>query len=175
MKKLTWSIESFVKKVGLEKRPHRPGSPAQLGYDQSQPGGSLVSSKISTTIPSPPDPADLFSGVGLYADHFPESQPCRHEGRIDTVPTGLEQPHQDRPFTYEFMDDHFAQLYLTENRLGRLLLGGYYFSHFNRLFGFADLVRFYHPTALKEIGIRKVLGMPRALLDCCPKTSCNWS
>lgn len=63
-----------------------------------------------------------------------------------------------RPFTYEFVDEQFAQLYKTEQELRKLFTG---FAILAILIGCLGLFGLASYTAVqrhKEIGIRKVLG-----------------
>ncbi len=64
----------------------------------------------------------------------------------------------DRPFSYEFLDQHFAALYATEQQMSRvvgLIAGLALFIACLGLFGLASLAVV---SRTKEIGIRKALG-----------------
>ncbi len=65
---------------------------------------------------------------------------------------------KDRPFDYAFMDEHFAQIYESENRLARALLLATLLSIFIACLGLLALSSFVVSQRTKEIGIRKVLG-----------------
>jgi putative ABC transport system permease protein len=65
---------------------------------------------------------------------------------------------KDRPFDYTFMDEHFAQLYDSENRLAQALFFATLLSVFIACLGLLALSSFVVSQRTKEIGIRKVLG-----------------
>jgi putative ABC transport system permease protein len=65
---------------------------------------------------------------------------------------------KDRSFQYRFMDERFAQLYDTENRLGKALLLATLLSIFIACLGLLALSAFIISQRTKEIGVRKVLG-----------------
>ncbi len=65
---------------------------------------------------------------------------------------------KDRSFQYRFMDERFAQLYDTENRLGKALLLATVLSIFIACLGLLALSAFIISQRTKEIGVRKVLG-----------------
>ena len=69
---------------------------------------------------------------------------------------------KDRPFDFKFMDTHFASLYLTERRLGQLLLIATILSILIACLGLLALSTFIIQQRTKEIGIRKVLGATTA-------------
>lgn len=65
---------------------------------------------------------------------------------------------KDRPFDYQFMDEHFAQLYQSESRLSKILLVATILSILIACIGLLALSAFIIQQRTKEIGIRKVLG-----------------
>jgi len=64
----------------------------------------------------------------------------------------------DRPFDYEFLDDHFAALYAAEEQLGRSLLVATFLAIAIACMGLLGLSAFIIQQHTKEVGIRKVLG-----------------
>ncbi|NUN99830.1 MAG: ABC transporter permease [Saprospiraceae bacterium] len=64
----------------------------------------------------------------------------------------------DRPFEFEFLDDHFAGLYAAEEQLGRSLLTATLLAIAIACMGLLGLSAFIIQQRTKEIGIRKVLG-----------------
>jgi putative ABC transport system permease protein len=64
----------------------------------------------------------------------------------------------DRPFDYEFLDDHFAALYAAEEQLGRSLLVATLLAIAIACLGLLGLSAFIIQQRTKEVGIRKVLG-----------------
>ncbi|MCF8243884.1 MAG: ABC transporter permease [Saprospiraceae bacterium] len=69
---------------------------------------------------------------------------------------------KDRPFEYKFVDERFAQLYESENRLGQILLVATILSILIACLGLLALSAFIIQQRTKEIGIRKVLGATTA-------------
>ena len=65
-------------------------------------------------------------------------------------------PH--RPFTYEFLDDQFNQLYSAETRTAKLFYSFSLLAIGLACLGLFGLVAFSAQQRTKEIGIRKVLG-----------------
>ena len=62
------------------------------------------------------------------------------------------------PFEYEFLDETYAQLYDTEQRLGKLFTLASLLAIFISALGLLGLASFVARQKTKEIGIRKVLG-----------------
>ncbi|MFK7774145.1 MAG: FtsX-like permease family protein [Saprospiraceae bacterium] len=65
---------------------------------------------------------------------------------------------KDRPFDYQFMDEHFASIYESEQRLSQILLIATILSILIACLGLLALSTFIIQQRTKEIGIRKVLG-----------------
>ncbi len=65
---------------------------------------------------------------------------------------------KDRPFEYQFMDEHFATIYESEQRLSQILLIATILSILIACLGLLALSTFIIQQRTKEIGIRKVLG-----------------
>ncbi len=62
------------------------------------------------------------------------------------------------PFSYQFMDESFAEVYRTELRVGKLALIFSVLAIFIACLGLLALATFMAEQRTKEIGIRKVLG-----------------
>ncbi len=87
--------------------------------------------------------------------------------RSGAIQKGLRQVEQvrsqftDEPFTYSFLDEDFAKMYRTEQRLGQVFGGFGGFAGIAILLaclGLFGLAAFAAERRTKEIGIRKVLG-----------------
>jgi putative ABC transport system permease protein len=65
-------------------------------------------------------------------------------------------PH--RPFEYQFLDEEFADMYSTEQRVGQLFSTFAFLAIFLACLGLFGLAAFTTVQRTKEIGIRKVLG-----------------
>jgi putative ABC transport system permease protein len=63
-----------------------------------------------------------------------------------------------QPFTYEFMDDSFDNVYKNEQRIGKISLAFALLTILVACLGLFGLVTFVAEQRIKEIGIRKVLG-----------------
>jgi putative ABC transport system permease protein len=64
----------------------------------------------------------------------------------------------DRPFTYSFLDEAFAQHYERERQLGRLLAAFALLAVLIACLGLLGLAAYAAERRRKEIGVRKVLG-----------------
>ncbi|MEM6631679.1 MAG: FtsX-like permease family protein, partial [Bacteroidota bacterium] len=62
------------------------------------------------------------------------------------------------PFEYEFLDETYAKLYETEQKLGKLFTIASLLAVFISALGLLGLANFVAKQKTKEIGIRKVLG-----------------
>jgi putative ABC transport system permease protein len=69
-------------------------------------------------------------------------------------------------FEYEFFDEHFARVYLSEQKTGRIFMVFSLLAVFIACLGLLGLTAFITEQRTKEIGIRKVLGAsaPQVLL-----------
>ena len=63
-----------------------------------------------------------------------------------------------QPLRYEFLDDRFATMYVTEGRVSKLFGVFSLLAIFIACLGLLALVTFMTEQKTKEIGIRKVLG-----------------
>ncbi|MFD0765086.1 ABC transporter permease [Mucilaginibacter lutimaris] len=66
--------------------------------------------------------------------------------------------HADAPFSYSFLDDQFAQLYVAEARTGKIFTSFAVLAVIIASLGLFGLSAFSIRQRVKEIGIRKVLG-----------------
>ncbi|MCO5934871.1 ABC transporter permease [Mucilaginibacter sp. RB4R14] len=66
--------------------------------------------------------------------------------------------HADSPFSYTFLDDQFAQLYVNEARTGKIFTSFAILAVVIASLGLFGLSAFSIRQRVKEIGIRKVLG-----------------
>lgn len=64
----------------------------------------------------------------------------------------------DYPFNYEFLDDHFQQLYKTDQQMGYVITIMTVLSIFIGCLGLFGLASISIERRIKEVGIRKVLG-----------------
>lgn len=63
-----------------------------------------------------------------------------------------------QPFRYTFLDDEFANMYIAENRVGKLFSAFATLAIFIACLGLFAMATFMTQQRTKEIGIRKVLG-----------------
>ena len=66
--------------------------------------------------------------------------------------------HKERPFSYSFMDETFAQLYQSEKRFQKVFICLVVLGILIACLGLLGLATFAAQQRVKEIGIRKVLG-----------------
>lgn len=154
--------ESFVKKVGWKNDPIGQ-EVLRNGYDRGQPGRvvGVIKDIHHNTLHHQITPicfqvSDFTPIISLKVN------PADMKAVLAQCQQVWNSRIKDRPFTFEFMDDHFAQLYLTENRLGRLLLAATILAILIACLGLLALSAFIIQQRTKEIGIRKVLGATTA-------------
>ncbi|RYU92430.1 ABC transporter permease [Mucilaginibacter terrigena] len=79
-------------------------------------------------------------------------------GLIADIKTQWDDYHADSPFSYTFLDDQFAQLYIAEARTGKIFTSFAVLAVIIASLGLFGLSAFSIRQRVKEIGIRKVLG-----------------
>ncbi len=77
---------------------------------------------------------------------------------IDQVKTIWGKLFPETPFIYSFMDDDFAKLYASEDKLGQIFLIFAIVAILIACLGLLGLAAFLAQSRTKEIGIRKVVG-----------------
>ncbi|HYX09601.1 MAG TPA: ABC transporter permease [Bacteroidales bacterium] len=79
------------------------------------------------------------------------------------------------PFDYQFLDESFSKLYLSERRLGSVLIYFTGLAVFIALLGLYGLTAFLTERRTREIGIRKVMGASAAgVLTLLGKSFSRW-
>ncbi len=77
---------------------------------------------------------------------------------ISLLETAWKEMAPGQPFSYNFLDEKFAQIYETENRIGKITGVFTVIAIIIACMGLLGLVTFMAEQRRKEIGIRKVLG-----------------
>jgi putative ABC transport system permease protein len=77
---------------------------------------------------------------------------------VNTIENQWNEYHADAPFSYTFLDDQFAQLYVAEARTGEIFTSFAILAVIIASLGLFGLSAFSIRQRVKEIGIRKVLG-----------------
>jgi len=85
-------------------------------------------------------------------------RPERMDETLAALETTWAQFEPDHPFTYSFLDEQFARLYLAERGVGTLLGYATILAIFIACLGLFGLASFTAEQRTKELGIRKVLG-----------------
>ncbi|OOQ62053.1 ABC transporter permease [Mucilaginibacter pedocola] len=77
---------------------------------------------------------------------------------IEFIKATWKQVNPDHPFEYEFLDDHFAEVYRADNQVSKIvgILAG--LAILISCLGLFGLASFSAEKRIKEIGVRKVLG-----------------
>ncbi|MEM6645946.1 MAG: FtsX-like permease family protein, partial [Bacteroidota bacterium] len=83
-------------------------------------------------------------------------------GMLAHLETTWQQFLPDKPFDYSFLDDDFAAMYQTEQRLGQLFIVFAMLAVCIACLGLFGLTAYIVQQRTKEIGIRKVLGATAA-------------
>ena len=79
-------------------------------------------------------------------------------GMIDKIKNKWDAVSPGLPFNYAFLDDRFAQMYQSEQRLGNIFIVFAGLAIFIACLGLLALAAFTAERRMKEIGVRKVLG-----------------
>ncbi|QHS57292.1 FtsX-like permease family protein [Mucilaginibacter sp. 14171R-50] len=79
-------------------------------------------------------------------------------GLIASIKAQWDDYHADSPFSYTFLDDQYAQLYVAEARTGKIFTSFAILAVIIASLGLFGLSAFSIRQRVKEIGIRKVLG-----------------
>lgn len=80
------------------------------------------------------------------------------KGLLTDLKNEWDNYHAESPFTYNFLDDQFAQLYIAEARTGKIFTAFAILAVVIASLGLFGLSAFSIRQRVKEIGIRKVLG-----------------
>ena len=107
------------------------------------------------TITSDTLTAPAKEGVSLYIRLDSKTNVAN---KIDAIKTLFRKYQKTRPFEYYFLDDAFAQLYKSEDRLSNIFYAFTCIAMLLACLGLVGLITFATEVRTKEIGIRKVLG-----------------
>lgn len=150
--------EAFVRKVGWTQDPvGQEIIRAGLPMDRTGKVVGVIKDVHHNTLRHAIEPICIqASGISsIIAVKFEPAQIDAVLGAIRHLWSGQ---IKDRPFDYRFMDEHFAQVYASENRLGRALFLATILSILIASLGLLALSAFIIGQRTREIGIRKVLG-----------------
>jgi putative ABC transport system permease protein len=150
--------ESFVKKMGWKDDPIGKEI-MRATYGNPTPGKvvGVIKDIHHNTLHHAINPicmqaSEANTVISIKAD------PARMHEVLERTRAVWMQYIKDRPFDYQFMDDHFAQMYESENRLAQVLFFATLLSICIACLGLLALSAFVVSQRTKEIGIRKVLG-----------------
>ncbi|MFH1853544.1 MAG: FtsX-like permease family protein, partial [Candidatus Neomarinimicrobiota bacterium] len=104
------------------------------------------------------DPLVIFYDASELADLSIKIRTADISKTVAAIEAKWQSFHPDRPFNYFFLDDTFNNLYLGEERLGKLVLDFSLLAIFVGCLGLFGLASFSAEQRTKEIGIRKTLG-----------------
>ena len=92
-------------------------------------------------------------------DHFSlKIAPKNMSGTLSFIEKKFKEFAPNAPFNYSFVDDEIAELYMEEERLGKLISSFSVLAILIACLGLLGLASFAINRRTKEIGIRKVLG-----------------
>ncbi|HXB44198.1 MAG TPA: ABC transporter permease [Puia sp.] len=101
-----------------------------------------------------------FVGVGGYVAM--RTTPANFQKLISTLQKSFHIVYGDYPFSYGFVNEDLAKLYITEQRMGALFNVFSVLSIVISCLGLFGLATFATQRRIKEIGVRKVLGADEA-------------
>jgi ABC-type antimicrobial peptide transport system permease subunit len=110
------------------------------------------------SLHEPIRPLILRHGVHNFGHILVRIQPGRTQEALHNLETLCKQLNPAFPFTYTFSDEEYANLYRTEQVVGKLSNTFSFLAIFISCLGLLGLVMFTAEQRTKEIGIRKVLG-----------------
>lgn len=148
--------ETLAKQIGWEKPV---GQPIRLGWEQEM--GTIVGvvkdfnfntlhHKITPLCIHAAEGNNQGISIKVNTDHLAPT--------LASLEKIWKQHIQDIPFDYQFLDEHFAKLYESETRIGRLMSTAAALAVFIACMGLFGIAAFTTEQRTKEIGIRKVLG-----------------
>ena len=89
-----------------------------------------------------------------------KTEPQKMESSIDAMENIFKTLNPEHPFAYDFIDQNYANLYKSEQKLGSLFSIFAGLAIFISCLGLYGLSAFLAERRTKEIGVRKVLGAP---------------
>jgi len=84
--------------------------------------------------------------------------PAALPGVLNEIETAWQATGTDRPFRYEFLDEHFDEMYRADEQLSKVVAIVAGLAMLVAILGLFGLVAYAVERRTKEIGIRKVLG-----------------
>lgn len=150
--------ETFVKKVGWTGDPlGQEIIRAGLPEDRTGRVVGVIKDIHHNTLRHSIEPiciqaSDISSVISVKIDG------SRISGILSSIQQVWADQIKNRPFDYRFMDEHFAEVYASESRLGKALLIATIVSIIIASLGLLALSAFVISQRTREIGIRKVLG-----------------
>ena len=109
------------------------------------------------SLKQPIGPLSLFLTTEPGAISF-RVNPADMKGFLSKAESKWKQLAPSMPFSYQFMDEAFAQMYQSEQRVGKIALLFAVLAIVIASLGLFGLATFMAEQRMKEIGIRKVLG-----------------
>jgi hypothetical protein len=106
----------------------------------------------------PIEPLVLTLDPGSTPEVFIRFSPARMSESLVRLEQVFTEISPGYPFQYEFVDQRFAQIYSSEQMMGKLAATAAFLGIFIACLGLLGLAAFSIEQRTKEIGIRKVLG-----------------
>ncbi len=110
------------------------------------------------SLKQPVGPLSLFLSRYPGTDHDSRVTSAGIESFLERSENLWKQLASSMPFSYQFMDDAFADMYLAERRVGKIAFLFAALAIAIASMGLFGLATFIAEQRMKEIGIRKVLG-----------------
>jgi putative ABC transport system permease protein len=110
------------------------------------------------SIKSKIEPAVFFSQPGWFVLVYVKTNGKDNAGAVATAEKLWKRYNPVHPFEYEFLDDHFDNMYKAEQRTEVLLTGFSIVAIFISCLGLFGLATFTAAQRSKEVGVRKVMG-----------------
>ncbi|MDX1941649.1 MAG: FtsX-like permease family protein [Saprospiraceae bacterium] len=148
--------ETFAKQIGWE---NPIGQPMQLAW-ASVPGKivGVVKDFNFNTLHHKITPLCIWASAGNTKEVSLKVSTGDLSATLSALESIWKKHITDRPFAYQFLDEHFAKLYESEQRIGRLMSAAAGLAVVIACLGLFGIAAFTTEQRTKEIGIRKVLG-----------------
>jgi putative ABC transport system permease protein len=149
--------EALAKKIGWAPQ-QALGKKISKGDIMTGPVVGVVKDFNFTSLHNPIGPMVIFLSRDFSRDFMLRISGKNIKGTLNNIEKVWNERIQDRPFTYNFLDDDYNKLYVSEQRTSSLFSIAAGLAIILACLGLFGLAAFTTLQRTKEIGIRRVLG-----------------
>jgi putative ABC transport system permease protein len=147
--------ESLARELGFE---NPVGKRMRFGHTREGEIIGVVKDFHYRSLHNPIEPMAFYTGEGPLLEIQAKLNTANIDETLGFINELWSEYRPDRPFTYQFMDSRFANLYEKETKMIKLVLLFSILSIVLSSLGLFGLISFVAELKTKEIGIRKVNG-----------------